>query len=397
MKSEKNLHVLYIITKLELGGAQKICLSLMDGLQKAGHYPGLISGNQGVLVSEIKNFSSVYLIDSFKREVTLLSIFNEIKTFFLMIKYIRQFKKKYAHVIVHTHSTKAGLLGRWAAFFAGVKKRIHTIHGFGFHDYQVKPKKNLIIFLEYLTSFITSHYICVSQKDQEEGIKRFPWFEQKSSLIRAAVVWDNFFIPAQKIKSLSTNMQEIDYTVFTLGTISCFKPQKNLIDLLKAFKLVVQEIKTKAVSTRLKLQIIGDGVLRKDLEAWIIKNNMIKDIELLGWQQNSASWLHTWDLFVMSSLWEGLPCAIIEARLSKLPVVAYSVGGIAEVVFNYQNGFLIEPCNWQALAERITQLILDRTLYHSMRFFNDNLTDFNDAVMIQKHISLYQGIIETSS
>src|SRR5579872_6019108 len=112
MNSDKKLHVLYIITKLELGGAQKVCLSLMHGLVQAGHQVSLISGNEGALVSEITSFNSVILLNSFKREVSLLNLFTELKNFFLIIKQIRRLKKIYPDLIVHTHSTKAGLVGR---------------------------------------------------------------------------------------------------------------------------------------------------------------------------------------------------------------------------------------------------------------------------------------------
>ena len=136
MKDKNHVLVLFIITKLELGGAQKVCLSLFKGLRKYGVKTALISGTEGVLVESIKHFDSVYLQQTLKREVGARLIFKEIFSFWEMWKTIRKLKKQYVKIIVHTHSTKAGLMGRWAAFFAGVTYIIHTVHGFGFNDFQ---------------------------------------------------------------------------------------------------------------------------------------------------------------------------------------------------------------------------------------------------------------------
>ena len=127
-------HIVYILTKLELGGAQKVCLALMQHLAIKNVSTSLITGAEGVLVSEAKKFDSVYFLPSFKREVSLSAIGNELKTLWALIKLLKQLKKQHGTIIVHTHSTKAGIIGRWASFFAGITIRVHTIHGYGFHD-----------------------------------------------------------------------------------------------------------------------------------------------------------------------------------------------------------------------------------------------------------------------
>ena len=95
----------------------------------------------------------------------------------------------------------------------------------------------------------------------------------------------------------------IDQQPFIFGTVACFKRQKNIIDLFKAFRLVRQK-KPNAV-----LEVIGDGVLRPELEAWITQNALNDAIILHGWQNNVANHMIRWHAFVLSSLWEGLPCA----------------------------------------------------------------------------------------
>ncbi|MCF7799693.1 glycosyltransferase [Candidatus Babeliales bacterium] len=377
--SSKKVHVLYILTKLELGGAQKVCLSLIEGLKKESNFAGLISGNQGVLIDQVKKYESVFLLDSFKREIGLKILFLELKTFFQIISRLRKLKKSFPDLIVHTHSTKAGILGRWAAFFARVKNRVHTVHGFGFHDYQSKFAWCIMYFLEYITAFITTHYVCVSYNDQKIGAKLFPKFLKKSSIIRAAVDWEQFYT-ASKTQCLVQNK-------FLIGSVSCFKPQKNLFDLLKAFKLAY------ASCPNIFLQIIGDGVLREPIENWIQENNMQDKIELLGWQNNVADFMKKWDLFAMSSLWEGLPCSIIEARLSKLPVLSYNIAGIPEVVIDGKNGFLVNSGDWRNLAEKIVLLAKDNNLKIRMQNSIDDLNSFQNNFMVSEHINLYKNLI----
>ena len=179
MEKENRLHVLYILTKLELGGAQKVCLSLLKGISKYGLKSSLISGSEGVLTSEVQTHNSVFFLKSFKREVGIKTIFSEFKTFFQMISQIKKLKKQSPNLIIHTHSTKAGIMGRWAAFFAGVKTRIHTVHGFGFHDHQLRIIWLIHFILEYLTSFITTHYVCVSNLDMQTGNRLLHNFAKK--------------------------------------------------------------------------------------------------------------------------------------------------------------------------------------------------------------------------
>lgn len=359
--------VVYILTKLELGGAQKVCLSLIEGLEKENKNVYLITGSEGKLLSKVKNKSNVIFLDSFKREIKNPLL--EIKNFFNLIKALKSLKKKHPNLIVHTHSTKAGLLGRWAALLARVKKRMHTVHGFGFHEHQNIFYWWINYKLELITSLITTNYICVSLKDQNTGSKLLPNFLKKSTIIRAAVD-EQKFMAARKLKPKTT-------ATFTFGTVACFKKQKNIFDLLEAFKDVNKQ------KPDTKLEMVGDGQQRKQIELWLQKNNLEDKVTLLGWQDNVAKIMTSWNAFALSSLWEGLPCAIIEARLLNLPVVAYNVGGISEVIQHGKNGYLIEPKDVNTLATSMLKIIKDNLNQE------DNLLPFHKKTMVDNHISLY--------
>lgn len=379
MKQSDIVHVVYVVTKLELGGAQKVCLTLFNGLAQQQNASFLISGAHGPLVSYVQDHPHVTLLADLQREVSYKGIWQEWKAFTTLIKHLRRLKKQYPHLLVHTHSTKAGLVGRWAAFFAGIKKRVHTIHGFGFHPYQSPLAWAITFLLEWITSFITTHYICVSSADIVTGRRLLPHFTAKHSLIRAAVDWHQFYRPAQRTSLRSS-------THFVFGTISCFKKQKNLFDLFNAFKQVHEQY------PHVQLEVIGDGTLRPELEAWIAQHNLAHAITLHGWQDKVAPIMASWHAFVLSSLWEGLPCALIEARLLKLPVISYDTGGIHDVIQSEQNGLLFPPGKWQQLAQGMLKLCTNTSLYQKLHSHPDDLSSFNDQFMIQEHLKLYRQL-----
>lgn len=378
MKHNDAIPVVYIVTKLELGGAQKVCLSLFNGLAQQGNNSFLISGNQGPLVSHVAHNPHAILLSSMQREISFKNIYHELRTFWTLIKQLRTLKKSYPGLIVHTHSTKAGIMGRWAAFYAGIKKRIHTVHGFGFHQHQSRIAWSLIFVCEWITSFITSHYVCVSNADIATGKRLLPFFANNHSLIRAAVDWQQFK-PAERT-TLTSN------THFVFGTVSCFKKQKNLLDLFNAFAAVHTQV------PHAKLEVIGDGSLRPELEAWIADHHLQETIILHGWQEQVAPFMLTWHAFVLSSLWEGLPCAVVEARLLQLPVISYDTGGIHEVITSGKNGVLCSPGNWQQLAQAMLSISTNKNLYNKFYLHQDDLTNFNDQVMINQHITLYRQL-----
>jgi len=368
--------LVYIITHLELGGAQKVCLSLFHGMHEQGFVPYLITGPEGALAPQVIHKDRVIVISTMKRAIGLSALWQEWKTFSTLVRTLHALKKKHKKVIVHTHCTKAGIVGRWAAFFARIAERIHTVHGFAFHDHQSRIAWWLTYLAELVTSCITTHFVCVSIADIKMGTRLFPRFAHKHSLIRAAVAWERFYKPA---RSLSGSPQP-----FVFGTISCFKAQKNLFDLLRAFRFAHHRF------AHARLEIIGDGILRPALEAWIAENNLSSVITLHGWQEEVATHMMRWHAFALSSLWEGLPCAVVEARLLQLPVLAYDTGGIHEVITSGHNGFLYSQKDWESLAQGMIQLMESPEVYKTLRTNSDSLHDFKNETMIAQHSSLYR-------
>jgi glycosyltransferase involved in cell wall biosynthesis len=380
MKKHHPLHVVQIITKLEMGGAQKVCLTLKKGLDEHHHWASLISGTEGALRTTAKHMPHTILMKEFKREVSPLGFFNDLICFFKLIKILRSMKKQFPRLIVHTHSTKAGLMGRWAAFFAGVKKRIHTIHGYGFQAQQFFVVRFLIYTLELMTSLITTHYICVSTEDAKRGTKIFPKFSKKHTIIRAAVDWKQFYKPALAIRCPSSDLP------FIFGSVGGLNKRKNHIHILKAFELV------HTIHPHSRLELIGDGIMRTTYEQWIKDHNLSDCITLHGWQQEVASIMINWHAFLLTSLWEGMPCAIVEARLLKLPVLAYETNGIRDIIVPGHNGYIYQQSDWKELAKGMSTLIENPEILQRLQAFKENLSEFNDTVMINHHVDLYKSL-----
>ncbi len=381
------MHIVYIITKLELGGAQKVCLSLFNNMLAQNISASLITSDQGPLLESVKDNPNVFTINALKREVGLFSWWQEIKAFGTMISILKKLKKQHPKIVVHTHSTKAGILGRWAALFAGIPHRVHTVHGYGFHEHQAWIPWLAIFTAELITAPLTSHFVCVSEKDQLKGKQLLPKFSGSSSIIRAAVA-DVSFYPALLRQGFEG--QATHNTPFIIGSVSCFKPQKNLLDLIDAFALLVAR-----TTTPIELHIIGDGTMRIEIERRIHFHNLRDKVLLLGWQSNVHQFMRDWSLYAMSSLWEGLPCSVVEARLCKLPVVCYNVGGIYEIIKDHHNGILVPPGNVKLLAEALYEYIENKTLMNTATSYNDNLSEFYEQAMIQHHTLLYQSLTKT--
>jgi len=383
MKHTQDLHVIYIITKLELGGAQKVCLALAEGLHNAGISVQLISGSQGALVETAQQLPNVILLDTLVHAVSLRGFLKEVRCFLSLIRHLRAYRRRHPHVIVHTHSTKAGILGRWAAFFAGIHHRVHTVHGYGFHDHQKTLQWWMTYLAERCTTMITTQFVCVSLQDVTTGARLLPGFSKKYSLIRAAIDRQQCTRP----RSAALPFPHAP-TPFIFGTIACFKPQKNIVDLIQAF----EHVHAKLPHTH--LEIIGDGVLRPQLEALLNKKNLAHVVTLHGWQHTIVPFLHRWHTFTLSSLWEGLPCAIVEARSARIPVISYDTGGISDVIMHEKNGLLCPKKEWNTLAHHMFRVASDETLYTTLQQYPDDLANFDTPYMVSKHKDLYTTLVQ---
>ncbi len=370
---QKSSAVIFIITKLELGGAQKVCLALYQGFkQHTNTY--LFCGKGGILDKQVEQDPNVLFLKFMSREVYLIGLIFDFLALLEIIFQIKKVQSMHQQIIVHTHSSKAGLLGRIAAKIAGVKLIVHTVHGFAINPLHSKIKQKIFLAFEQLGTWCCDRIVCVSKQDLDFGSKYIHTFASKASIIRAAVE-DKFF--SQDI------YDSVEKEKIIIGTISCFKKQKNLQDLIMAFAIL-----KKSSSREFELEIIGDGEERKIIEDLIKKLNLEASVKLLSWQKDVITHLRRWKIFALSSLWEGLPCSVIQAQLLRLFCVCYDTGGIGEAIIPGKTGFVVKNKNPASLAYFLS-LAIEKNFEEDLQETKNRLNTYSEHFMIEKTRQLF--------
>ena len=377
----QRINLLYVITKLELGGAQKQLLSLIKHLNKEKFNPFLFTTKDGLLLSEALSIGELTL----KKSRYLERPINPLRDLLALIE-IYSFIKKNNIEIVHTHSSKAGILGRLAARLAKVKIIVHTVHGWSFNDCQLRPIRLFFIWLERLAASFTNKLILVSNYDKQKGLDNRIGTENKYSLIHYGINYTEFNIREQNIrKELGIDTNEL-----VVGMVSCFKPQKSPQDFIKLAFLVNR------VLPNTKFLLVGDGILRRLIESLIVKFNLQNCVILTGWRRDIPKILAVVDIFVLTSLWEGLPIAALEAMASGKPVVATCTGGIEDIIMEGNSGFLVPPRDINKMSKRLINLLKDETLRTQMGQNSRESLDSNFSLtkMIGENENLYEDLIK---
>jgi len=377
------INVLHVITELALGGAQRYALDVITRCDATQYNKYLISSCSGMLNEKTKQIADVkfHFLPTLNREINLL---NDFITLILLIKFIRKAKID----IVHTHSSKAGMLGRWAAKIAGVKVIIHTIHGWSFNSHINNLARWLYIYLERITARWTTRLIAVSESDIKKGLDNKIGYPKKYVLIRYGVDRDE--IKEAKNQARTKENLGLDAAAPVVAMIACLKKQKNPLDFIKAAAIVLK------TNPGVRFISIGDGVLRRGMERLIRTERLEEKVFLLGWRQDVYKIMPILDIVVLTSLWEGLPIVILEAMACAKPIVAYNVDGVGEIVKEAENGYLVKEKDVEALADKINILLQDNALSARMgKTGYDFLAQpsFNPRHMMEQIERLYQELV----
>jgi len=347
--------VIHVITKLELGGAQKVTLMTLERLPRQQYDVALVTGPEGLLVdwaNRIPELKRVW-IPELIREVRPIE---DAKALFELWRLFRRERPQ----IVHTHSSKAGILGRWAAKLAGVPFIFHTAHGFGFNDFQRPAVRNFYIWLERVTSRVTTKMVVVSYANAEKGEKSGVFQRGDWILCRDAISVDQFIQPGPRRNRLGD--WKIPEDRLVIGMVACFKPQKSPVDFVDVAARVLKERKD------VHFVMAGDGELRADVEQRINDTGISSHFTLLGWKNEDEmpEIYRNLDIVVLTSLWEGLPCVFSEAMAVELPIVATNVDGAREAIIHGETGFLHQPHDVDGMALSVLKLAADPELRREM-------------------------------
>lgn len=383
MKKPEKIQILQIITNLELGGAQKHALSLIKYLDRSKYKVHFISAPQGLLLKEAQAVSDVQLclLSTLNRRISPV---NDIKSLLFIVKYIKQYNIQ----IVHTHSSKAGIIGRWAGYIAGGRAIIHTVHGWSFNDYQGMFLKNFYVFLERITAKITTAFIAVARHDIRKGLQHQIGREKQYNLIHYGIEINTDISSAQKTQAKKE--LGIDSIKVCVGMIACLKPQKNPLDFIRlASQMRVKHPEVMFISA-------GEGILRDSMRALIKEKKLESRVKLCGWRKDIETILAISDIIVLTSLWEGMPIALLEAMAFSKPIAAYASDGVKEMILDGENGYLIQPRDVSSLSAKVDFLLSNPVQTDLMRakaraFFETPI--FRVQYMLEKTHQLYQACL----
>ncbi|MCH7760995.1 glycosyltransferase family 4 protein [candidate division TA06 bacterium] len=357
------IRVVHIIAKLELGGAQRVVLETIRRLDRKQFESVLITGKEGILVDEAKRIGQelnikTYFLPQLLREIRPIQ---DLRALYAIKQILRASSIQHpaSRIIVHTHGSKAGVLGRFAAKMARVPVIIHTIHGFSFHDFQNLWIKKLYIGLERFCGKFTTVLVAVSRATQKKGLRVRIGGPFQYRVIPPGTRIEEFLHvkvdPNEKKKELG-----IPVDVKVVGTITCFKPQKAPLDFIQVAKGVIGTLPD------CRFLIVGDGELRGEVEKMIQEFGLADHVKLLGWRRDVPEVLSTFDLFLLTSLWEGLPLVYGEVMSEGKPIVATRVDGTPEVIEDGVNGYLVEPRDIKGMVDRVLRLLKDDGLRKKM-------------------------------
>jgi len=377
--------VCHVITKLELGGAQEVALYTVAHLDRTKFRPVLIAGPDGLLTDDAKHLPGVEVIilPSLGRHI---DVFSDIVALVALVRLFRRLQP----MIVHTHSSKAGILGRWAAWFARVPIILHTIHGYGITPAQPFWLRRCLILIERITGWVTSHWIAVAQADRKIGMQWSLFDEHHVSVVRPGID-PGPFLTALSLSDRNRLRAEFGASSDDqlIGTVACLKPQKAPEDFVAVAKRVCETM------PRARFVLIGDGELRPSIEALVEQYGLKNRVHLAGWRRDVSTIMKAFDAFLLTSHWEGLPRVLLEARAARIPVVATRVGGVEEVIVEGRHGWLSGVGDIHTLSEQLSHVLRGRAdLSPESPGDSEALPkEFHRDEMVKQYESLYDRLL----
>lgn len=381
------VRVLHIITRLIVGGAQEATILTAAMLDKAAWTVHILSGPQtgseGSLIERTRALGVPLTI-----EPTLVRELSPLKDLPAWLKMTR-FIKAGGYTIVHTHSSKAGILGRWAAKAAGVPVIVHTVHGWAHNDYQRALIRQIYIGLEKITLPITDKLTTDSvlniDKGLQDGIGRRKNYVDTP--IRCGIELDRFGQPQIPPEQTRTAWN-IPLDAVVVGTVGRLSPQKAPLDFVRTAGMIARQF------PQAWFVMVGDGPLRADVEALIVELGLSNRFVLTGLRDDVPEILAMFDLFLLPSLWEGLPRVLPQAMATGLAIVATAVDGNVEAIREGLNGRLVPPGQPAVMAQAAIELLYQPDLRIQMgQAGRHSAVEFGAQKMVTEINHLYRQLM----
>ena len=379
------LRVLHIITHLAVGGATKNALAICHLSDPAQFDCALLCGATSHRETAMEGTAHsmdvpLHTLPSLRRPI---QPFSDRKAYRKLVDWLR------AHPwdVVHTHGSKAGILGRMAAAAAGVPVIVHTVHGWGHHERQRALVRRLYVEAERRAARVSDRLIVVADASREKGLADGIGVCEQYVTIRGG-------IDIARCRDISVDRAalraELGIPIHApvVGTVSRLASQKAPGDFVRMAALV------RARQPDAHFVFVGGGPLDKKVRALADAASLSHQMHWLGYRHDVPELLRVFNVFVLNSLWEGLPAVFPQAMCAGLPSVATQVGGAAEAITDGENGFLVPPRQPQAAAERVLQLLTDAALCYAMGQNGLLRVDpqFNERHMVAQISDLYLSL-----
>jgi glycosyltransferase involved in cell wall biosynthesis len=335
-------------------GVQRVTLDELERLDSKQFTPYIICKEPGPMTEEAESKDITCFYSS--GLMRAVSPKNDLLAFWQLYRLFR----KYRFDVVHSHSSKTGVIGRVAAKLAGVPMITHTVHGFAFPAANSTLEKWIFFAMEWLGTKCSHKIICLHEADRDIAKKKLGASDKQLEVLANGVDTTKYAPPSVDEKETMRQQLGIAEDAVILGMVGRLWRQKNpqvFVD--AAINLLSQNVDAHFV-------LVGDGELKTTLEEKVKQAGFTDNIHFLGWRNDTPQVLKALDVFVLPSLWEGMPLAILEAQSTGLPCVVSNIQGNNHLVSNDVDGLLFDLDYPDQLITCLDTLIKDVTLRNNM-------------------------------
>lgn len=380
--------VAHVITRLIVGGAQENTLFTAEGLRtQYGYEVTLITGpplgpEGSLLEGAWREHVPCGVISQLRRAV------NPVRDAIAFARLYTLFRRK-KYDIVHTHSSKAGILGRLAARLAGVKLIVHTIHGLPFHPYQSRLSNRAYVFCEKVAAKVSDKIVCVADAMIDQAVAAGVARRDKFLTIYSGMDLDAF-LDSGRFRAATRGQFGIADDELVIGKIARLFPLKGHEYLFDAAEDIVRRF------PKTRFLLVGEGVLRERFQRELRHKGLADKFIFAGLvpPERIPEMISAMDILVHVSLREGLAKALPQALACGKPVVSFDVDGAREVVKNGETGYLVPPKNVPALVDTLNCLLHDADLRKRLGANGKRLVDpaFRKERMVDHIHALYESL-----
>lgn len=367
--------VFHLITRLLKGGAEAKTLATVQGLEGYDFTVGFGAEYDPDQIARLER-------DGIQtQQFRTIRHYNPVTTVPAVLAVARYIRTN-EFDLVHTHSTEAGIIGRFAAALAGTPAVVHTVHGVPFADDRNDVLERFILACERAAATRTDRLVTNADAITQDYLSRAIGQPDQYRTVYSGIDLERF-----RDVEPATDVDGDGVRLLMVGRLA---DGKGFSDLLAA----IDRLPTDDLS----VYLVGDGPQRDAIEREIERRDLQARVSLLGYRSDVPSIMAACDVFVLPSYREGTPRVITEAMASGLPVVSTDIAGIPEQVADGESGYLIRPGDVDALANRLERLIDSRERRQSFgRAGRDRVERFSATQMLEDLDAVYRDLLSSAT